>query len=596
MSLFDSASLVVTPNGVKEGKLYSIKPSDGSGDLSVTRATTATRVNSAGLVEVVPYNLLEYSETFDTSWTVSNVTITANNTTAPNGTNTADKITCASGSSISPNIFYSAGINCQNGQVYTYSYYAKKGSSNFAKIRFSGSAFSSSSNSPIFNLNTGVLVSGTGTIENVGNGWYRISASETANENNTAVVTIDIPSSTGVWPNGNFTGSEYIYVWGAQLVQGTSAKDYLRTETRLNIPRLDYTNGSCPSILVEPQRTNLVTYSEQFDNAAWYKDNVSNSVNSVISPSGIQDADSILENTSNSTHTTYNRASMTSGQPYTQSCYFKANGRNRVIMQIFDNSTQYANAIFDLSSGVVVGSFGTATIQNMSNGWYRCTITGTSPATGLGYCVIGLCENTYSTPSIMPTYLGDITKGVYAWGFQIEAGSYATSYIPTVAASVTRNADVISKTGISSLIGQTEGTMFLDFVFMPQRDNTEGQLAISSSSGSDRVIIWNNFSLNTLGLQIKANGINSINNISLGSFVNNTRYKIAIGYKSGDTCAYVNGIQVISNTSTFTFINSLTNFILGGYYLPYEGHQKNNVTVLFKTRLSNDTLAQLTTI
>ena len=58
MSLLDSASLIVTPNAYKEGKLYSVIPSDGSGDMSVVRATTATRVNSAGLVELVPYNLL----------------------------------------------------------------------------------------------------------------------------------------------------------------------------------------------------------------------------------------------------------------------------------------------------------------------------------------------------------------------------------------------------------------------------------------------------------------------------------------------------------------------------------------------------------
>jgi len=72
MSLLDTASLIVTPNGYKEGKLYSVIPSDGSGDMSVTRATTATRVNSAGLVELMPYNLLSYSEQFDNAaWTKS---------------------------------------------------------------------------------------------------------------------------------------------------------------------------------------------------------------------------------------------------------------------------------------------------------------------------------------------------------------------------------------------------------------------------------------------------------------------------------------------------------------------------------------------
>jgi hypothetical protein len=70
MSLLSQASLVVTPNAYKEGKLYSVIPSDGSGDFTFTRATTATRVNSDGLVELVPYNLFRRSEEFDNGyWT-----------------------------------------------------------------------------------------------------------------------------------------------------------------------------------------------------------------------------------------------------------------------------------------------------------------------------------------------------------------------------------------------------------------------------------------------------------------------------------------------------------------------------------------------
>ena len=99
MSLLDTASLIVTPNGYKEGTLYSVIPSDGSGDMSVVRATTATRVNSAGLVELVPYNLLQYSEQIDNAdWLKSNSPIiTTNIAIAPNGTMTADGIQSPSG-------------------------------------------------------------------------------------------------------------------------------------------------------------------------------------------------------------------------------------------------------------------------------------------------------------------------------------------------------------------------------------------------------------------------------------------------------------------------------------------------------------------
>jgi hypothetical protein len=192
-----------------------------------------------------------------------------------------------------------------------------------------------------------------------------------------------------------------------------------------------------------------VTWSEDFTNATYTKIGVTATGNTTTSPDGTTNADSILEIATGGTHESWQRASMTSGQLYTQSCFLKANGRNRVVMQIFDNATQYASAIYDLSTGVVVASVGTATIQSMGNGWYRCTITGTSPATGSGYCVLGLCESTYTNSAVMPSYSGDASKGVYWWGFQLENSSYPTSYIPTTSASATRVADYPSRSGLA---------------------------------------------------------------------------------------------------------------------------------------------------
>jgi hypothetical protein len=284
MSLFDSASLVVTPNGVKEGKLYSIKPTDGSGDLSVTRATTATRVNSAGLVEVVPYNLLTYSEQFDdVSWLKSDLpgfvpVVTPNQTISPDGTNTADKLYIPAVGvpdqfSILYKLFTSTNI------TYTSSIYMK--------------GFVGGEKVWIFHTKDGI-------------NYQRIACDLTTEWKRfdlTALVSLGVDSfSIGVDTRDSLQTAQpaqNIYIWGAQLVSGSSAKEYFPTTDRLNVPRIDYTNGTCPSILVEQQRTNNITYSEQFDNAAWLKLGISITANNTTSPDGTANAD--LVTTTNAT-------------------------------------------------------------------------------------------------------------------------------------------------------------------------------------------------------------------------------------------------------------------------------------------------------
>jgi hypothetical protein len=243
MSLLNIASLVVTPNAYKEGKLYSVIPSNGNGDFTATRATTATRVNAAGLVDLVPYNLLSYSEDFSNGyWSKSNSSIASNTVTAPNGTLTADTYT---GLSATSRVFSPSNV-AEIGKTYTITIYAKKDS--YDKIILSQDV--SNAISAVFNLDTGVVESSSGiissSITNEGNGWYRCGITYVATG---LSVLYRIPTGT-------------IFIWGAQLVEGTSARDYLRTETRLNIPRVDYSLGSCPNILVESQRTNLVFPSD----------------------------------------------------------------------------------------------------------------------------------------------------------------------------------------------------------------------------------------------------------------------------------------------------------------------------------------------
>jgi hypothetical protein len=562
MSLFDSASLVVTPNGVKEGKLYSIKPTDGSGDLSVTRATTATRVNSAGLVEVVPYNLVTYSNDFtNADWSKNNATVTANSIISPDGTQNASLI--SSTSTTESGIFKIIDVSGTN----TWSFYAKKGTGRYVFLN---------TNVPLiaakFDLESGVVVGtpssgATASIENVGNGWYRciLSSSTSVNRftifitNNTT--TTDVTSSVGL----NF------YLYGTQLVQGSSAKDYYPTTTRLNIPRLDYTNGSCPSILVEPQRTNLLTRSEEFNDSSWAV-NATITANTAISPDGTQDADTILG-------TGFIGKNILQSGIHTFSVFAKAGTSNEIRLNVFDGTTD-RGVYYNLSNGTITSSYGTIIASNIvsyGNGWYRIIITTNN-----------------ATRSYVQIHR-DSAQTCFIYGAQLEAGSYPTSYIPTTSASVTRNADEISKTGISSLIGQTEGTVFLDWKqnglsnlqgIYANNYNLTGSISIQvDTSGRLRAFVLNNGSFFDLSTPY--------NTIQVGQ-----SYKVAFAYKSGSLALYLNGNQIQTSTNTFSFTTTLSEIDLSNRNIYFAQTCETSVktTAIWKTRLSNDTLATLTTI
>jgi hypothetical protein len=360
-----------------------------------------------------------------------------------------------------------------------------------------------------------------------------------------------------------------------------------------NVPRLDYSNGSCPSLLVEPQRTNLALYSEQFDNASWTKTRLTISANTSVSPDGFTSADSVFETTDNNTHLLFRRPNVTATNPFTFSCFVKANGRRRLNLQIFDSSTLFASALFDVISGVVIATNGTSKIEDYGNGWYRCAISNVSPTTSLGYAQIGLATDTYTNSNVLDSYVGDVTKGVLLYGAQFELGSYPTSYIPTTTAAVTRNADLISKTGISSLIGQTEGVIFADFVWEGSTTGAADYPLLVYGSSYGNFVALSTFN-NTNAMYVYVGGANVVA-INGTTFVNGQRYKIAMAYKLNDFVYYLNGTQMGTDTSAGV-PSSMANLRTDTPYGGKSTSQKYNSVIFFPTRLTNAELASLTTI
>jgi hypothetical protein len=551
-SLMETASLIITPNAYLEGKLIASYPPDPIGDFDVTRATTATRVNSAGLVELVPYNLNTNSENFTTSWGNDGTSTTTNNfTTAPNGTMTAAKVV----SNIANGYAYKS-LPVPSG-TYTLSYYVKASAPTTMSIAFND-------------------VGGNGYIGSYGiavtTEWQRISL--TANL---------VGSNLYIDYSQLQLGVDY-YIWGAQLVEGSTAKDYQKTETRLNIPRLDYSNGTCPSLLVEPQRTNILKYSEDFENIYWYEE-PGNSVtsNTTISPSGIQNADTFTA-VGGSEMNIHNVATfpLTTGT-YTYSVYLKNNGTNLIEVYLYQIGPGFvARGEINFSAGTFTASVGTGTIQELDNGWYRVTLTNSVTA---GDFTTGV----YTTSTTG-------TRSVFVWGAQLEAGNYSTSYIPTTSASVTRNADVISKTGISSLIGQTEGVWYLDLYASAQ--NIDGGAFATWLVAGDSS---NNFQIYNVGTTLywfaRNTGGVLIDQTANQTIAAGERYKIAFAYKAGEYALYINGVQKRTNTNANVPAVSQFNLSAAGYGAsPVMVKNEYNAVALWKTRLTNTQLAQLTTI
>jgi hypothetical protein len=573
--------------------LYNVLP------LTFTRASGGTRINKDGLVQNMPYNLIEQSETFNTTWGALNLTVTANTTTAPNGTTTADTFTLTA--SVDSSVYQAVNGESNN---YTISVYAKYVSGD--KYLYFFSPLNSQGEKVWFDIQNGTVsnqLSGfTGTIEDAGNGWYKCSMY------NTTAAVLDYLQMGISTTNSSRTlsNNSVSYFWGAQVNLGT-AQPYLATTDRLNMPRITYpVGGGCGALLLEKQSTNLLTYSEQFDNASWLKgSNVAVTANSIVSPDGTQNADTATNSGANSVY--IYQLSQAQGTTWTTSLYAKK-GTNKylgIAITAYSYVNERYQPVFNLDDGTIQAQNTSGTnvsntscsITPVGNGWYRITATGTFVA-GADYCyaVIQSSNNTNYQPDTATGSLdwANATNGnAYLWGAQMEASSYPTSYISTTSSSVTRIADACYKTGISNLIGQTEGVIFVDYVLNGQTNsanifNCEKNTTCSLFMAQQ---LDGNFDA---GLYVSGS---LVGRIEAGSISIGQRVKVAYAYKSGSFALYINGVQEGILSSTFTFPTTLDDIFLNDEtYFNYKEAVQYNQVSLYKTRLSNAELATLTTI
>jgi hypothetical protein len=552
--------------------------------ITFTRTTTATYYDGVTTAKAEE-NLLLRSQEFNVAatWIPADITVAENtgDTTAPDGTSTAEKLT-----DTVANSFHTCRqiVTVSANTDYAVSVFLKKGTSNFGTLALADGTTAQRYFAADFNLDTGaVRVSGAGTsgtltstsITAVGNGWYRctlIGQLAAVSANIRLVVGVsDGTTSIGTFGLITYTGTgNDIYAWGAQLEQRSSVTAYTPTTTQPitnYIPvlqtaaagqaRFDHnpTTGESLGLLVEEQRTNSLTYSDDFADAAWTLGaEATLASNTIVAPDGTLTGDKLAESTANASRAIFQSTSSVAPTAVsTTTVYAKAGERSNLLIRVLDNNAtaNHVWANFNLLTGVINnsgnagnGTGASASITPVGNGWYRCALSGTPNNSGSATRPsIFLTTSTANSA----TYTGDGYSGIFIWGAQLEAGAFPTSYIPTVAATVTRNADAASMTGtnFSSWFNNAEGTIYTEALA-----NALGSFRIASVSDgttSNRILLSAQFNGGERVL-IVSNGSTSAS-LANGSYSANQFFKQATTYKVNDFALVVNAATATTDTS-----------------------------------------------
>jgi len=598
-SFYTDASLVMIPSGYKDQKVYCAKPVDGSADLTFSRGSDieATRVAANGYIEKAKVNLLLQSNSFSTTWITVNSTLTSGQSGYDGSTDAWKLESTLAG--VSASVRQTVSVN----SVSTFSAYAKVGNVNFITL------YCASSGTPFyawFNLSSGTIATTSSDIDtsitSIGGGWYRVS-----------ITGLNPNQRVDIYP-ANADGSyitavgEYIYIQDAQLNYGLVAQEYQETTTTSvvsgitnDLPRLDYSGGAtCPSLLLEPSRTNLINQSEWFGGHTLFASNAD--TNSITSPEGVLNGSEVRPNSginiNISTANGYTAGASAyvaksvgtlTASTYTFSAFVKKTDLNLIQFRAADDSdlssANGVGAVIDLDTYTLVSeTLCTTTIEPYALGWYRISITFTATA-ATWYAGFWYWNKTSITV--------DGTQGYGVYGSQFESGSYMTSLIPTYGTSATRTSDSAYRTGISSLIGQTEGTLYLEFSTQPE-GASDSRISISGGSNNNWIFLSKD------GPEYRAY-VRASNSVAYSNtsedILDSSVVKMAIAYKSGEIAYYFNG-TLRSSSSSFSFDATLDRLIIGNTNTVSDVQEaiKINQLLLFPTRLSNADLATLTTL
>lgn len=529
-------TLALIPSAYKTSKVYSVLPSNGDGDFTFSRTTVATRVNKDGFIETVGESISDELVTnggfyTDTDWTKQNgstisggvATIIANGAITSTAGNRAIQ---------QDNVFVA-------GKTYEITFIARQ-------------------------------TVGSGKLQ-IGNGFSSLVQKDLTSEFATysfRVVAGAVNSADHIISVGGLTVSDEFEV------RDISVKEVL---IDTNIPRIDYSDGGCPSLLLEPTRTNLITYSSEVNEA-----NTANQVTGTgQTPTLLSDNNLAPDGSLTACKWNFNVGSgisasdisiinrnytTTSGVDYTMSVYLYAE---------LDNTQVYIRA---------AGS--NYTLKTLNAGWNRVEVTDTSTSTS-SYWLIGLRQGLSGG-----TINSNVT--VKIWGLQVEQGSYATSYIPTNGSISTRSQDYCNGAGNATLFNTTSGVIYLKLKAIGIEPTVYSGLSLSDSSLSNRIELRYVPNSNALQLVVRVAGSAVV--VTSHSITDITEiHKVAVEFEADNYSFWVNGVKVATDTSGALPIN-LSEFAFD------DGTGANRINAkiydarVYTTSLTDAELIELTTL
>ena len=364
----------------------------------------------------------------------------------------------------------------------------------------------------------------------------------------------------------------------------------------------DPATGASRGLLIEEARTNLLERSAELDSATWSKSGGTITANADTAPDGTTTADKFVESAVNETHQVFQNVTGVAAIQ-TASFFVKAAGRTSCQFLAFnatDSSIGRVNV--DLTNGTTSSVLGTATATSVGSGWYRVAVTYTPTVTNTSF-------NVFPREGGSTSYLGDGTSGILIWGAQLEAGAFATSYIPTTTAAATRAADSAVVTPISSFYNQSEGTLFAEINYPQTRISHSASYfanAIRFTKPAENFPVIELYAQtvstgSTLSQSIKVVNGSNANQAEVGFIdlpTTGALYRYAAGIAQNSVAIYRNGAAGGTDTSVdmSSGFSELSRMCIGS-----DGQSNNMLNshirkiAYWPRRLSNSLLQQLTT-